>query len=111
MITGAIVSLLADRATGALGAYFKAKAEIATEAARARASVVSNGIPGWSDEWLVLIWSAPMLAAFVPGLREEAAAGFAALEAFPDWYVAGFFSVTAAVFGIDKLFKFTRGKP
>lgn len=108
MITGALVSMLADRLTGAVGEFFKVKAAAARDQVKMRSNAVKNGIPGWSDEWLVLIWSMPMVSAFVPGLREQAAAGFSSLQAFPDWYIGGFFTVTAAVFGIDKWLKFKK---
>lgn len=105
MFGGALVSFLADKLTGSVGEFFKAKSVAETERVKMRMKAVSEGIPGWSDEWLILVWSLPLVAAFFPGLREQAAQGFQVLETFPEWYVGGFYTVTAAVFGIDKFIK------
>lgn len=69
---------------------------------------LTNGIPGYSDEFLIFIWAAPFVACFVPGLQNYAREGFEYLSNLPDWYVGGFVSITFAVFGIDKLFAYKK---
>ena len=59
---------------------------------------------GYSDEFLLIVWSSPIIMIFTPWY-EYAARGFDRLATLPDWYVGGFISITFAVFGIDKLFK------
>lgn len=98
---GIVWNLLA----GTVGEWVKAKAGIAVKTAEARANAVANGIPGYSDEWLVLVWSLPVIGVFIPGLAPHVADGFERLALLPEWYVGGFMTITAAVFGVDKWLK------
>lgn len=79
--------------------------EIEKRKAVAKIENVSKGIAGYSDEYLVLVWSYPVVASFVPALQPSVSAGFEFMEAMPEWYVGGFITISFAVFGIDKLFK------
>ena len=97
--------LVANLVGGTLQDYVKSKGDIARTRAEARANAVKNGIPGWSDEWLVIIWSLPFVACYLPGGGEYAASAMAHIEQLPDWYVQGFFIATGAVFGLDKFIK------
>lgn len=72
---------------------------------KARIENSKNSLYGWSDEYLILIWSYPFISLFIPSLRQSTAEAFQQLSVLPDWYVGGFLSITFAVFGIDKLFK------
>ncbi len=101
-------SLIANIAGGTLGEWVKSKGQVAQEQAKARASAVTNGIPGWSDNWLVIVWSFPFVACYMPGGGEYAAAALAHIDALPEWYVNGFFMVTGAVFGLDKFIKWKK---
>ena len=101
--------LVASLVGGTLKDWVATKGEIARTRAEARANAVKNGIPGWSDEWLVIIWSLPFVACYLPGGGEYAAAAMTHIEALPEWYVQGFFLVTGAVFGLDKFIKW-KGK-
>ncbi len=67
-------------------------------------------LAGYSDEFLILVWSYPFVSMFIPAFQEHTALAFEKLLLLPDWYVGGFISITFAVFGIDKLFKFKKGK-
>ena len=96
-----------------LGGSFKgwvaSRSKIAEVRAEARANAVANGIPGWSDNWLVIVWSWPFVACYLPyGGGEYASAALAHIEALPDWYIQGFFMVTGAVFGLDKFIKWKK---
>jgi hypothetical protein len=106
-IAGTVLNL----AAGTFSDWIGAKAEASREKAKARAEAVKNGIPGWSDEWLVLVWSFPAVACFVPGLDAVATAGIERFNAMPGWYQYGFFMVTGAVFGLDKFVKLKQLKP
>ncbi|MBU2871967.1 hypothetical protein [Colwellia sp. E2M01] len=84
----------------------KSKAELLKAEAKIENS--KNSLIGWSDEFLVLIWSYPFISLFIPPLRESTQAAFEQLGIFPDWYVGGFLSISFAVFGIDKLFRWKK---
>ncbi len=105
---GTIGRLALSLVGGTFGDWVKSQSAIAETKARARAEAVSQGIPGWSDEWLVIVWSFPAVACFVPGLDTVATAGIENFNNMPDWYKGGFITVTAAVFGIDKFIKWKR---
>lgn len=97
---------IAKAAAGQLGQWLQVKGEIEQKKAVARIEAVSKGIPGYSDEALIIVWSYPVVAAFIPALQTSVQAGFAFLDTLPEWYVVGFCTITAAVFGIDKAFRF-----
>jgi len=90
---------------GTFGQWVKSRSEIAETKAKARAESVRNGIPGWSDEYLVVIVTFPFIAGFIPGLDQVAAAGMANFEQFPEWYQGIFGTIILAVFGLDKVIK------
>lgn len=60
--------------------------------------VIDNA--GWKDEFVVLVWSAPALMAFVPGMHEYAQVGFENLASAPEWYIVGWVSISMAIYGI-----------
>lgn len=98
-------SLLLNLAGGTFKDWLSSRQEIDKAKALARIESVKSGIPGYSDEYLVFVWSYPFVAAFVPALQPSVAAGFEFMEQMPEWYIAGWVTVSFAVFGIDKLFK------
>jgi len=62
----------------------------------------------WKDEWLTILFSIPMILAFIPGMDGVVQQGFAQLESMPDWYQVSLSVIIAASFGIrsvTKLFK------
>ena len=62
----------------------------------------------WKDEWLCVLFSIPMIMAFIPGLEGVVARGFEQLEMMPDWYQYSLGVIIAASFGIRgaaRLFK------
>lgn len=87
-----------------LKGFMENRQEISKAKAQAKAARLQNGIPGYSDEFLIFIWSAPFVMNFIPFLQPYVVAGFENLQVLPDWYVGGFITITFAVFGIDKLF-------
>lgn len=101
---GAVLSLLGGTVKG----WLENRAELQKQKQFAKIRRIENGIPGWTDEFLVVIWSYPAVACFVPFLQPYAEAGIAAFTQLPDWYKAGFSTISAAVFGIDKVFRFKK---
>ena len=62
----------------------------------------------WKDEWLVILFSIPMILAFVPGMEGVVQQGFAQLEAMPEWYQYSLGVIVAASFGIRSATKIFR---
>jgi hypothetical protein len=60
----------------------------------------------WADEWLVILFSIPLILAFVPGMEDVVANGFAQLEAMPQWYQYSLGVIVAASFGVRSATKF-----
>jgi len=58
----------------------------------------------WKDEFLLLLWSFPLIGIFIPYTRPFVMEGFEFLKAFnPDaayWYMAGWSIIFAATFGV-----------
>ena len=104
-MVGAIVGAVANLA----GSWMQGRQKVTQAKADAKIARLQNGIPGYSDEFLVAVWVLPFVMAFVPPLQPYATAGFEIIETMPDWYMAGFMTVTAGVFGIDKFLMF-KGK-
>jgi hypothetical protein len=104
-----MMTMLLNLFGGTIKDWFKHKADIQERKEIARIENVSKGIPGYSDEYLILVWSYPFAASFVPYLQPSVSAGFEFMSTMPEWYVGGFITVSFAVFGIDKLFKY-KGK-
>lgn len=101
---GALLSVIG----GTFSRWVDTQSEIAETKAKARAESVRNGIPGWSDEYLVFIVTFPFIAGFVPGLDQAAAAGIENFSNMPEWYQGIFGTVVLAVFGLDKVIKWKR---
>lgn len=90
----------------------EARAKVMVEAATHESGwerIMAEGTKGsWKDEYLTIIFSIPMILAFIPGMEEVVQRGFQQLEAMPEWYQYALGCVVAASFGIrgaTKLFK------
>ena len=80
----------------------KATGEIDWDLKMADASASS-----WKDEWLTLIFSAPLVLSFCGDWgRTIVADGFAALSTMPDWYQYTLGVIVAASFGVRSASKF-----
>ena len=60
----------------------------------------------WKDEWLTILFSIPLILAFIPGMEEVVKNGFAQLEAMPEWYQYSLGVIVAASFGVRSATKF-----
>ena len=60
----------------------------------------------WKDEWLVILFSIPMIMAFIPGLEGVVARGFEQLDMMQDWYQYSLGVIIAASFGIRSASRF-----
>ena len=79
----------------------KANTEMKVAEAKARATVMEKQATGeidwdleairgarnsWKDEWLVILFSIPLILAFVPNMELVVLNGFEVLEQMPEWY-------------------------
>jgi len=60
----------------------------------------------WKDEWLTILFSIPLILAFIPGMEEVVANGFARLNEMPEWYQYSLGVIVAASFGVRSATKF-----
>ena len=79
----------------------QATGEIDWDIAQANASAGS-----WKDEWLVILFSVPLILAFIPGMEGVVARGFEQLQAMPEWYQYSLGVIVAASFGVRSATKF-----
>ena len=79
----------------------KATGEIDWDLEMARGSASS-----WKDEWLTILFSIPLILAFVPGMEDVVANGFARLNEMPEWYPYSRGVIVAASFGVRSATKF-----
>jgi|TARA_R110002051_G_scaffold2989_3_gene15938 hypothetical protein len=73
----------------------KATGEIAWDVEMAKASDGS-----WKDEWLTILFSIPLILAFIPGLEDVVQVGFQQLNLMPEWYRYSLGVIVAASFGV-----------
>ena len=79
----------------------KATGEIDWDIEMARASSSS-----WKDEWLVILFSIPLILAFIPGMEGVVQNGFEQLNKMPEWYQYSLGVIVAASFGVRSATKF-----
>ena len=79
----------------------KATGEIDWDLEMAKGSASS-----WKDEWLTILFSIPLILAFVPGMEDVVANGFARLNEMPEWYQYSLGVIVAASFGVRSATKF-----
>ena len=60
----------------------------------------------FKDEWLTILFSIPLILAFIPGAEGIVQNGFEQLEAMPTWYQYSLGVIVAASFGVRSATKF-----
>jgi ABC-type multidrug transport system permease subunit len=119
-LIGPIASLANTFLEGQL-ATSKANNEVKVAEAKAKATIMEKQATGeidwdleaikgsqnsWKDEWLVILFSIPLILAFVPGAEHIVQSGFAQLETMPEWYQYSLGVIIAASFGVRGATKF-----
>ena len=61
---------------------------------------IKGGKDSFKDEWLTMLFSIPLILAFIPGCEEIVSRGFEALDKCPTWYKAAVSAMIASVFGL-----------
>ena len=105
------------------GKVEQTKAKAATNVAKAKAEAVimekkatgeidwdlemaKGSHNSWKDEWLVVLFSIPLILAFIPGMEGIVQNGFEQLEKMPEWYQYSLGVIVAASFGVRSATKF-----
>jgi len=93
----------------------EAKAAIMKSAATSEAEwekIMAQGtMNSWKDEYLVLLFSIPLILCFTGDWgRTTVAEGFAALETMPEWYQYTLGVIVASSFAVRSATKFFGGK-
>ena len=124
-----MIQALIPAITELAGGWLKGKAEQKAAEARAKVAkaeaeaevmkVAATHEAGWvkimaqgtvhslKDEWLVLLFSIPLILAFCGEWgREIVAAGFAALDTMPEWYQYSLGVIVASSFAVRSATKF-----
>lgn len=65
---------------------------------------------GWKDEFLLLLFSIPLVMCFVPGMDVYVFAGFEALKGTPDWYQYSILLMVGGTYGSKKVMEFMKTK-
>ncbi len=91
-----------------LSEYFSKKQTAESEQSANRQAVLVQHLAGWSDEYLLVIWSYPFWSSFVPVLAPHTQRGFENIGLLPEWYINGFMLLTGAVFGVNKFMKWKK---
>ena len=123
MLTALIGPISQIASTWLEGKVEKTKADTQTKVAKAKAEAVimekkatgeidwdlemaRSSASSWKDEWLVILFSIPLILAFIPGMEEVVANGFLQLEMMPEWYQYSLGVIVAASFGVRSATKF-----
>jgi hypothetical protein len=119
-----LIGPIADLAgTWLNGKVEEKKAESATKVAKAQAEAIvmqkkatgeidwdlemaKGSANSWKDEWLTILFSIPLILAFIPGMENVVQNGFAQLEKMPEWYQYSLGVIVAASFGVRSATKF-----
>jgi len=105
------------------GKVEKTKAETGAKVAKAKAEAVimerkatgeldwdlemaKGSQSSWKDEWLTVLFSIPLVMAFIPGMEKVVENGFARLNEMPEWYQYSLGVIVAASFGVRSATKF-----
>lgn len=54
----------------------------------------------WKDEFYVILFSIPLIMAFIPDMQDIVLKGFETLNKMPDWYMLLVTGIVASVFGL-----------
>lgn len=67
---------------------------------------LKNAGESWKDEYILILFSPPLIMAFIPGLAPYVGLGFAQLDLMPEWYKMSIGVMVAGSYGHQKLIKY-----
>ena len=76
---------------------------------KAEKQQAKNSGASWTDEWLTVLFSIPLIMCFIPSLVPYVELGFTALDKMPEWYRYYLGVIVAATFGVRQVINF-KGK-
>jgi hypothetical protein len=123
MLTALIGPIANLAGTWLEGKVEKTKAETGAKVAKARAeatimekkatgeidwdiAMAEGSKHSWKDEWLTILFSVPLILAFIPGMEGVVQNGFDQLSSMPEWYQYSLGVIVAASFGVRSATKF-----
>jgi hypothetical protein len=57
----------------------------------------------WKDEFILIIFLAPMIMSFIPGMEQYALAGFNVIAQMPEWYRYIIIGMVVVIYGLRGL--------
>jgi hypothetical protein len=66
---------------------------------------MQNMQKSWKDEFILLLFSLPIIMSFIPSLQEYAKEGFKNLEQAPDWFLYIYIGMVVTIYGLRGLLK------
>ena len=57
----------------------------------------------WKDEFILIIFLAPMIMSFIPGMEQHALAGFNVIAQMPEWYRYIIIGMVVVIYGLRGL--------
>ena len=92
----------------------KAEAQVMVQSSKSIADwetlQARNAGQSWKDEYLVILFSIPLILAFIPSTVPYVMDGFAALEQMPDWYKYSLSVIVGASFGVRSVIGIMKNK-
>ena len=92
----------------------KAEAQVMVQSSKSIADwetlQARNAGQSWKDEYLVILFSIPLILAFVPSTVPFVMEGFAALEQMPNWYKYSLSVIVGASFGVRSVIGIMKNK-
>jgi hypothetical protein len=92
----------------------KAEAQVMVQSSKSIADwetlQARNAGQSWKDEYLVILFSIPLILAFIPSTVPFVMQGFAALEQMPDWYKYSLSVIVGASFGVRSVIGIMKNK-
>lgn len=64
---------------------------------------LQNMDKSWKDEFILLVFIAPMIMAFIPNFAMYALNGFEIIDKMPDWYVSLIIGMVVVIYGMRGL--------
>jgi hypothetical protein len=59
----------------------------------------------WKDELVLVIFLAPMVMAFIPGMEKYSLAGFEVIKSMPEWYQYTIIGMIVVIYGMRGMVK------
>jgi hypothetical protein len=65
---------------------------------------MQNMEKSWKDDFVLILFSVPMVSAFIPSLADDALKGFEVIAKMPEWYMWVYIGMIIVIFGMRGMF-------